>query len=130
MGTEKKLTEIFSRYSPSEDQREILLSAENVRLRADRASRMIEIHASFPRPITKLKLYELEVGIAEAYQLNSVRILPHYPAECFNESYISQILIEAERVAGGRCVTSSITNVTGEFFTEQGLYNEIKAVLK
>ncbi len=98
MENEKKLTEIFSRFCPGEAQREILLSAGDIRLRADRASRMIEIHASFPRPIQKPKLYELETGIAEAYQLNSVRILPHYPAECFDESYIPQVLIEAERV--------------------------------
>ena len=98
MGTEKNLLDIFSRYTPSAAEGEILRSAAEPRLRADREARMIEIHASFLSPIEKGRLYAIESGIAEAYDLRSVRILPHYPPECFGESYIPQVLTEAERV--------------------------------
>ena len=94
----KKLLDIFSRYTPSAAAREVLESAEETRLRASREERMIEIHANFPAPVDKALLYAIEEGIAAAYQLRSVRILPHYPAACFSAEYLPQILTEAERV--------------------------------
>ena len=98
MANEKRLLEIFSRYEPNDAARALLDSAADTRLRASREERMIEIHASFPQPVEKALLYAIEAGIAEAYQLRSVRILPHYPADTLTEAYLPQILCETERV--------------------------------
>ncbi len=98
MANEKNLLDIFSRYEPSAAARELLMSASDTRLRASREERMVEIHASFSAPVDKSLLYSIEAGIAAAYELRSVRILPHYPAESFSEAYLPQILLETERV--------------------------------
>ena len=98
MANEKRLLEIFSRYEPGEAARRLLDSAQNTRLRASREERMIEIHADFAQPVEKALLYSIEAGIAEAYQLRSVRLLPHYPADTLTDDYLPQILTETERV--------------------------------
>ncbi len=98
MPNEKRLLDIFSRYEPTDAARALLDSAADTRLRASREERMIEIHAGFPQPVDKALLYAIEAGIAEAYQLRSVRILPHYPADTLTDAYLPQILCETERV--------------------------------
>ncbi|MBR6709131.1 MAG: PHP domain-containing protein, partial [Clostridia bacterium] len=98
MSAEKRLLDIFSRYEPTADARALLEKAADTRLRANREARMIEIHASFSTPVRKDLLYRIEEGIAAAYDLRSVRILPHYPPETLSDDYIPQILCEAERV--------------------------------
>lgn len=53
---------------------------------------------AFPRPIRKESLYEIEQGIGEAYQLNSVFLMPEYPQETFYEEYFREAVKEASRV--------------------------------
>ncbi len=98
MANDKNLLEIFSRYTPTDAGRRLLASASDVRLRASREERMIEIHAAFAATQPKSLLYAVEAGIAEAYALRSVRILPRYPADALTEDYLPEILCETERV--------------------------------
>ena len=94
----KTILEIFEKYTPSARERALLDTAANISLRADKALRMAEIRADFPALVDKKELYAIEGGIAAAYRLHSMRILPHYPAELFDKAYIPAVLLETERV--------------------------------
>ncbi len=95
---DKNFLELLSKYVPSDEYREILLSAVNIHSRADKERRILEIRADFPSLIKKDRLYDIENQIKEAYKLNCVKILPSYPDELFSYDYIPEILTEAEQV--------------------------------
>lgn len=94
----KDLVSLLGRYDPGEKNRNILLSATDYKIRAEKEKKMLEIKAAFPKIIRKSDLYALEKEIENAYELSSVRILPEYPPELFEYEYISEILVEAERI--------------------------------
>ena len=96
--SKKNFLEIFAKYQPSNEYADILLSAENIRSRADKANRILEVRADFLHIVPKKTLYAIEAGIREAYNLNIVKILPHYPAELFDYDYIPEILLETEQI--------------------------------
>ncbi|MBQ4327321.1 MAG: PolC-type DNA polymerase III [Clostridia bacterium] len=94
----KTLIEILKRYEPDERTSRLLLLAEDTVVRADKDSKLLEIKARFPKIIDKRTLYRIEDEIREAYQLNSVRLLPTYDSGLFSQSYLSEVLIETERI--------------------------------
>ncbi|MBO5355974.1 MAG: PolC-type DNA polymerase III [Clostridia bacterium] len=94
----KNLLQIFEKYQPSERNAAWMLTATDIRLRADKERRMIEVSAAFPALIEKRTLYAVEAEIEKAYQLSHVRILPRYPAELFDQRYISELLEETQRI--------------------------------
>ncbi len=95
----KSLAEYFPAYTPSSENRAAVMKcAQEVSLRVDRERRMVEVRAFFPDIVEKSLLYALEGELAAAHTLNSVRILPRYPAEKFNKSYMTEVLNETERV--------------------------------
>ncbi|MCD7747348.1 MAG: PolC-type DNA polymerase III [Firmicutes bacterium] len=89
----RTLCEVFSRYKPDSEAREILLSADNYRVTADKDARMIKLYVSFPRYIKRDKLSLIEQGIADesAYNLSSMRIFPSYPQGLFSLDYLPEI---------------------------------------
>ena len=91
--------EIFSRYTPSNENAEILLSADpsSITLRADKPQKLLEASAAFPHVIPKLKLYQIEEEVRAAYELNMVRIRPIYPAYLWNQDRIPDLLMETNR---------------------------------
>ena len=98
--SKKTFFEIFNVYKPSDSLVgvEALLNAvEDIRVRADKERRFLEVHGRFPRIVEKPLLYAIERDMERAYSLNSVRILPTYAPELFTQSYIPQILMETER---------------------------------
>ncbi len=95
---EKNFFEIFDLYKPTGMLYSELVSARGISVRADKEKRFLEIKCRFPRLVDKEMLYEAEQKMAEVYRMNSVRILPSYPSECFEEGYISQVLLETERI--------------------------------
>ena len=84
----KTLIEILKRYEPDERTSRLLLLAEDTVVRADKDSKLLEIKARFPKIIDKRTLYRIEDEIREAYQLNSVRLLPTYDSGLFSQSYL------------------------------------------
>ena len=94
----KNLLEIFAKYEPNERTAAWMLTATDIRLRADKERRMIEVSAAFPALVAKSALYAAEAEIAGAYELNLVRILPRYPAACFGQHYIPDLLEETVRI--------------------------------
>jgi hypothetical protein len=66
----KNLLQIFEKYTPSDEyDSELLLKAENIKLQANKESRVIQISANFPVLIKKERLYRIEKEIAKAYEL-------------------------------------------------------------
>ena len=95
----KNLLQIFERYTPSDEyDSELLLKADNIKLQANKESRVIQISANFPVLFKKERLYRIEKEIAKAYELNWVKILPHYPTELFDSNYIPELLAETETI--------------------------------
>ena len=94
----KTVLEILNRYTPDDAARAILTRAQNPVVRADKENRALQLEVDFPTLVPKDELYRMEAEIAEAYQLNYVKFLPHYPPELFTADYIPELLKETERV--------------------------------
>ena len=94
----KTVLEILNRYNPDPAARAILEQAQNPVVRADKENRALQMEVDFPRLVAKDELYRMEAEIAEAYQLNYVKFLPHYPPELFTAAYVPELLKETERV--------------------------------
>ena len=95
---QRPLLHILNKYEPGPRARDLLESARDYTVRADKEKRMLEISAHFPSPIEKRELYQLEEEIRAAYDLAMVKFLPHYPSHFWGQSYIPELLAETERV--------------------------------
>ncbi len=95
---EKTFLEKFAKYDPDETARKILAGVSRYSIKADRERRMIETEVDLDTPIKKDELYKIEGDIAAAYELSSVRILPHYPPDTFTIDYVHEAIIEAHRI--------------------------------
>lgn len=89
---------LFKRFTPTEEQREILEKATDIIREVNKEQRIVKATVSFPRTVPKSKLYAIEKSICEAYDLKSVFLLPRYPADCFTEEYFREVVTEAMRV--------------------------------
>ena len=123
----RSLLEIFSRYEPSEHTAAWMKQATDVKLRADKERRMIEVSAAFPALVEKRDLYAAEAEIAKVYELTHARILPRYPSELFDQSYIPALIEETQRigiVARGFFSTYEATLRDGELLIEMPYADE------
>ena len=94
----KTVLEILYKYNPDSTARAILEKVQNHVIRADKENRALQIEMDLPRLAEKEELYRMEEEIAKAYELNYVKLLPHYPSELFTASYVPELLKETERV--------------------------------
>ena len=94
----KTFLEIFYKYHPNDNDARILSRAENIKIQADKDNRMMQVSVDFPSIVSKEEIYHIESEIRKAYQLNMVKLLPHYPADQFDSDYISELLRETETV--------------------------------
>ncbi len=94
----KTFLQIFEKYKADERGEEILNRAQNIKIQADKANRILQVSADFPMLIDKETLYRFESEIAKAYELNWVKIMPHYPSALFDSGYVSELLKETEKV--------------------------------
>jgi hypothetical protein len=62
----RTLPEILSKYTPDEAIGDILKSAYNISVSADKEQRLLQISASFDALIKKEMLYRIEAEVAEA----------------------------------------------------------------
>ena len=88
----KTFLQIFEKYKADERAAETLARAGNIKLQADKANRYMQISVDFPMLVEKDLLYKIENDIKKAYELNLVKIMPHYPAALFDSSYIPELL--------------------------------------
>ncbi len=98
MGEKKTFFEKFSKYTPTDEARSILTNARNVGVRFNQEMRLVEADITLDVPVQKEALYRIEDAIRTCYQLNSMRILPHYPSETFTASYMSELMQELYRI--------------------------------
>ena len=59
----RTLLDIFNKYTPGPEAKELLLSARDFRMRIDREQKLVEVRASFDAPISKRLLYRVEEEI-------------------------------------------------------------------
>ena len=94
----KTFLEIFYKYKPDGDKRDILETATDIKVQADKENRLLQAHVSFPRIVKKDELYQIEREIEKAYELNRMTLFVHYPSSLFGESYIPELLRETENI--------------------------------
>ncbi len=95
MQTEKKFFDIFSRYTPAEEKRELLLRAHSAKFRYTRDPMRVEVDLSFDSHEDPELIYEIEDECRELYSAESFKILPHFPESSFSEKYFDEIAFEA-----------------------------------
>ena len=94
---EKSFFDIFNLYSRNDASGGVLARAADIRVKADKQKRILEISLRLPAIIEKEFLYSIEAELAEVYRMTCVRILPTYPRECFDKDYLADVLAETER---------------------------------
>ena len=98
----KTLSELFSKYTPSADIAEFFGKVNSYTVSKSRIRQNVfEIQIELNQIIPKALLYKAEEEIRVAYDGNYlVRFVPSYPQRLFGYDYISQIILEAERIGG------------------------------
>ena len=94
----RSLFDILKKYEPGALAKRVFADLTDYSVRAEKEKRMLELSLSFPTPVDKEDLYAIEEEIRRAYDLQYVKILPHYPSETFSKDYIPALLKETERI--------------------------------
>ena len=95
MQKEKKFFDIFSRYTPSEEKRELLLRAHSAKFRYTKEPMRVEVDLSFDSHEDPELIYEIEDECRALYGAESFKILPHFPSTVFTDKYFDEIAYEA-----------------------------------
>ncbi len=95
MAQEKKFFDVFSRYTPSDEKRELLLRAHSARFRYTKNPMRVEVDLSFDAHEDAELIYEIEDECRELYSAESFKILPHFSPEIFELSMFDEIACEA-----------------------------------
>ena len=95
MQEEKKFFDVFSRYKPSEEKRELLVRGHSMRLKVTKDRKRAEIDLSFDSHEDAELIYEIEDECRELYSMESFKILPHFPPESFDIANFDEIAFEA-----------------------------------
>ena len=90
----KKLAELFNRYQPDEQYRDIFEEGIVENVRVSREQKIVEAEVRFQELKEKKRLYEIEEILKQSYALNFVRIFPKYDSKYFSERYIPEVLLE------------------------------------
>ncbi len=95
MNGEKKFFDVFSRYNPSEEKRELLERGHSARFRYTKDPMRVEVDLSFDAHEDAELIYEIEDECRALYSAESFKILPHFAPECFDMRYFDEIAYEA-----------------------------------
>ena len=95
MQTEKKFFDVFSKYTPSSEKRELLLRAHSARFRYTKEPMRFEVDLSFDSHEDAELIYEIEDECRELYSAESFKILPHFSPDVFSMEYFDEIACEA-----------------------------------
>ncbi len=118
MTGEKKFLDVFTRYKPEGEKRQLLYRAHSARFRYTKEPLRFEIDLSFDSHEDAELIYEIEDECRELYSAESFKILPHFPPEIFDLSHFDEITCEAALCGG----------VTNGFFTN-ARYNDDGSVI-
>ena len=104
-----KFLDVFKRYTPTGDKRELLLRADSVKVRYTKEPPLrVEVEMSFSAREDAELIYEIEDECRELYSAHSFKILPHFPPDTFSLSCIDEIAFEA--AACGAVTNGFFTN--------------------
>ncbi|HBR31518.1 MAG TPA: PolC-type DNA polymerase III, partial [Clostridiales bacterium] len=90
----------FKRLCPSRAEEEVIQKIQSYKVRIDRENKTIEIDVVFFELVEYKHLFALEDSIKKAYELNSVRFFPSYPAKCFSEKCTERLVATLKRIFG------------------------------
>ena len=95
---QKSLLDKLIRYTEADAKvAKFLSDIYDYKIRCDTNLKILEISVNLNEIVKKSFLYSIEDEIKKAYDVNVVRILPHYPTELFSDNYIPEVILEAER---------------------------------
>ncbi len=92
---DKNFLDIFSRYSPNMEKRDLLDRGYDINPRRVPGTTRIEVDIYFRQHEDPELIYEIEDECRAAYSAQSFKILPHFPSELFDMKYFPEILWEA-----------------------------------
>ena len=111
----KSFLEIFTRYSPDMDKRDLLERGYNIRPRKSVEPLRIEVDITFNSHEDAELIYDIEDECRKLYTAQSFKILPHFPSDLFGMKYFPEILCEA-------AMCGAVTNgfFTGATYDDSG----------
>ena len=93
---DKNFIDIFRRYTPSGEKRELLLRALATKVRYTKEPPLrVEVELTFGAREDAELIYEIEDECRAIYEAQSFKILPHFPPESFTLDCIGEISCEA-----------------------------------
>ncbi len=92
---EKKFFDVFKKYNPSQEKRELLERAYSAKFRYTKNPMRIEVELFFDGREDFTLIYEIEDECRELYEAESFKILPHFPPSSFDVSNFDEIITEA-----------------------------------
>ncbi len=92
---EKKFFDVFAKYSPTEEKRELLMRGHSAKFRYTKEPMRVEVDLSFDSHEDAELLYEIEDECKALYSAESFKILPHFAPEMFDMKYFDEIAYEA-----------------------------------
>ena len=111
----KGFLDIFTRYSPDMDKRDLLDRGYNIRPRKSVDPLRIEVDISFSSHEDAELIYDIEDECRRLYNAQSFKILPHFSSDLFGMKYFPEILCEA-------AICGAVTNgfFTGATYEDSG----------
>ena len=95
MSSFKSFSEVFTKYMPAQNKRELLSRAENAAYRYSRDPMRVEVELWFSAREDAELIYEIEDECRELYSAASFKILPHFPKSSFDLSCLDEVAYEA-----------------------------------
>ncbi len=91
----KGFFDVFTRYKPSEEKKQLLESAASAKFRYSKSPMRVEVELFFDTHHDAELLYEIEDECRTLYNSDTFKIIPHFPPSEFNMSRFDEITYEA-----------------------------------
>ena len=91
----KGFFDVFTRYKPALEKRNLLESATDAKFRYTKAPMRVEVELSFAKHVDAEILYEIEDECRTLYNAESFKIFPHFPPSEYTPERFDEITYEA-----------------------------------
>ncbi len=92
---EKRFFDVFIKYNPTPEKRELLMRGENAQFRYSKNPMRVEVELTFNQHEDALLIYDIEDECREFYGAESFKIFPHFPPSTFKMENFDEITTEA-----------------------------------
>ena len=96
--SKKSFFDVFLRYKPSDEKRNILNSATDASFRYSKDPMRVEVELSFDTHVDPMLIYEIEDECCALYNAASFKIIPHFPPDIFEMEYFHEVTAEASYI--------------------------------